>query len=129
MTALKVIGSLAVTAVCLIAFFAMTEEYERPAIVIGLDGELGRGSARTVADFDVLEAISGAAEHLLRFGGHTQAAGLEVPPSEIEAVRERICERCDRATRHQAVRIKHQHGFKRCTPAGDPVHDVADLFV
>src|SRR5262249_32185623 len=55
----------------------LTEEFGRPAVVIGLDGSSGRGSARTVGCFSVLEAIAGAAEHLERFGGHEQAAGLE----------------------------------------------------
>jgi len=71
----------------------ITEEYDRPAIVIGLDGDLGRGSARTVAGFDVLAAMGGAADHLIRFGGHTQAAGLEIRPEEVPRARELICAR------------------------------------
>lgn len=68
----------------------LTEEYARPAVVIGLDGATGRGSARTVAGFHVLDAITGAAEHLDRFGGHEQAAGLEVRSEAIDAVRAAI---------------------------------------
>jgi single-stranded-DNA-specific exonuclease len=71
----------------------LTEEYARPAIVIGLDGESGRGSARTVPGFHVLDAIAGAADHLERFGGHEQAAGLEVRAEAIEAVRAAVQER------------------------------------
>ncbi|MEM7307578.1 MAG: single-stranded-DNA-specific exonuclease RecJ [Planctomycetota bacterium] len=69
----------------------ITEEMGRPAIVIGLDGELGRGSARTVAGFHVLEAMSGGAEHMLRFGGHAQAAGCEVRPERVDDLRRAIC--------------------------------------
>lgn len=65
----------------------LVEEFERPAIVIGLDGAEGRGSARSVPGFHVLEALSAAAPHLERFGGHAQAAGLEVRADAIEAVR------------------------------------------
>ncbi len=71
----------------------LTEEFGRPAVVIGLDGDLGRGSARSVARFNVLEAISGAAPLLKRFGGHEQAAGLELAPAAVPEVRAAICAR------------------------------------
>jgi len=71
----------------------LTEEFGRPAVVIGLDGETGRGSARTVGRFHVLRAIAGAAPHLLRFGGHEQAAGLEIRADRVEAARAAIAER------------------------------------
>ncbi len=71
----------------------LTEEFGRPAIVIGLDGESGRGSARTVGRFNVLDAIAGAAEHLERFGGHEQAAGLEIRSDNVERVRAAITAR------------------------------------
>jgi len=71
----------------------LVEEYGRPAVVIGLDGDTGRGSARTVGRFSVLEALSGAAEHLDRFGGHEQAAGLEIRSENVGAARAAIRDR------------------------------------
>jgi single-stranded-DNA-specific exonuclease len=71
----------------------LTEEFGRPAIVIGLDGESGRGSARTVGRFSVLEAIAGAAPILERFGGHEQAAGLEIRTENVARARAAIVER------------------------------------
>ncbi len=71
----------------------LTEEFGRPAIVIGLDGASGRGSARTVGNFSVLEAIAGAAPFLARFGGHEQAAGLEILSANVAAARVAITER------------------------------------
>jgi single-stranded-DNA-specific exonuclease len=65
----------------------LVEEFQRPALVIGLDGKLGRGSARTVLGLDLLAALRGGAEHMLRFGGHTQAAGCEVLPERVELLR------------------------------------------
>ena len=72
----------------------LTEQFGRPAIVIGLpdsEGEPGRGSARTVDGFHILEAMSGGAEHMLRYGGHAQAAGCEVEAGRIDALREAVC--------------------------------------
>ena len=53
----------------------LVEEFGRPAIVIGLDGLEGRGSARSIDSFSVLEAMHGAAGEFLRYGGHAAAAG------------------------------------------------------
>jgi len=68
----------------------LTEEFGRPAIVIGLDGDRGRGSARTVGDFHILEAMSAAAPHLERYGGHAQAAGLEIRTDKVDQARQAI---------------------------------------
>lgn len=69
----------------------MAQRFDRPAIVIGLDGESGRGSARSVAGFDVLDALHGGARYLAKYGGHAQAAGCEVRASDVDALREAVC--------------------------------------
>lgn len=67
--------------------------YQRPAIVIGLDGESGRGSARSVPGFSVLDAMHGA-KHLFKgYGGHEQAAGCDVPVGNVDAIRDAVCAR------------------------------------
>ena len=66
----------------------VVERIYRPAIVIALDGETGRGSARSIPPFDLHGAISVCAEHLDRFGGHHQAAGLDIRRDRIAAFRE-----------------------------------------
>jgi single-stranded-DNA-specific exonuclease len=71
----------------------VAERFGRPALVIGLDGESGRGSARSVPGFDVHGALAGAAEHLVRFGGHAAAAGCEVRASELPRVRAAVSAR------------------------------------
>ncbi len=71
----------------------LVEEFGRPAIVVGLDGEQGRGSARSVPGFSVLEVLNGAAEHMLQHGGHEQAAGLEMRADAVEAARAAACAR------------------------------------
>jgi single-stranded-DNA-specific exonuclease len=68
----------------------LVDRYKRPALVIGLDGERGRGSARSVAGFSMLEAMHGGAEHMEKYGGHAAAAGCEVRADAIEALREAI---------------------------------------
>lgn len=71
----------------------LVDAFDRPALVIGLDGDEGRGSARSVPGFSVLEAMHGGRSHMLRYGGHSQAAGCEVRADEVDALREAICQR------------------------------------
>ena len=66
----------------------VVERIHRPAVVIALDGEAGRGSARSIPPFDLHGAISACAEHLDRFGGHHQAAGMDIRRDRIPAFRE-----------------------------------------
>ena len=71
----------------------LVERFERPALVLGLDGDEGRGSARSVPGFSVLEAMHGGADFMQRYGGHEQAAGCEVRAKDVEALRSAVCER------------------------------------
>jgi single-stranded-DNA-specific exonuclease len=67
--------------------------YRRPALVIGVEGTRGRGSARSVDGFDVLEALHGASSLFERYGGHAQAAGCEIELAKIDAMRAAVCAR------------------------------------
>lgn len=71
----------------------LVDRYARPAIVIGLDGERGRGSARSVPGVSVLELMHGGADHMPQYGGHAAAAGLDVEADQVDALREAICAR------------------------------------
>ena len=56
----------------------LTELYGKPAVVIGFDGDSGTGSARSVGDFSIYDAVKSCSELLTHFGGHTMAAGLGI---------------------------------------------------
>lgn len=70
----------------------LKEATHRPAVVIGLEGGIGKGSGRSVSGFDLGAAIHLlAAEGLLiRGGGHKMAAGLTVAADRIEAAMARL---------------------------------------
>ncbi|HMT04905.1 MAG TPA: single-stranded-DNA-specific exonuclease RecJ [Solirubrobacterales bacterium] len=59
----------------------------RPAVVISLDGETGRGSARSVSGLDLHAAIGDASDLLESFGGHAAAAGLSIKTDLVEEFR------------------------------------------
>ncbi len=72
----------------------LKETTNRPAIVIGLDGDEGKGSGRSVSGVDLGASIQRlAAEGLLiKGGGHKMAAGLTVARDKLEAAMERLSE-------------------------------------
>jgi len=61
----------------------LVERYHRPAVVIALDGDSGRGSGRSIDGYDLHDGLGAAAGHLTRFGGHAMAAGLEIEAGRI----------------------------------------------
>ena len=69
----------------------LADRFGRPALVIGLDGELGRASARSVPGVSILELMHHGARHMLRYGGHAMAAGCEVRADAVDDLREAIC--------------------------------------
>lgn len=70
----------------------LKEATNRPAVVIGLDGEIGKGSGRSVSGIDLGAAIQRlAAEGLLiKGGGHKMAAGLTVARDQLELAMARL---------------------------------------
>lgn len=63
----------------------LTEKYHRPTIVLTENKGKLVGSARSVGEFDVHQAISQAGQLLLNFGGHKYAAGLSLKEENLEA--------------------------------------------
>jgi single-stranded-DNA-specific exonuclease len=63
----------------------LTEKYYRPTIILTQSDGVITGSARSVKDFDVYEAIDACSDLLVQFGGHKYAAGLTLLPENLEA--------------------------------------------
>ena len=61
--------------------------FQRPAAAVALPraGQAeARGSARSIADLDLMELLRPCAGHMVRYGGHAAAAGFSVVPAELE---------------------------------------------
>jgi len=70
----------------------LVERYDRPAVVIAFDGDIGRGSGRSVDGFHLFNALQECAPLLERFGGHRMAAGLTVRREHVEELAIRLRE-------------------------------------
>jgi single-stranded-DNA-specific exonuclease len=70
----------------------LVEEFGRPALVLAptqVDGE-SRGSARSTSHLDIHRTLSEVQDLLLRFGGHSAAAGLSVKSEHVGELRRRL---------------------------------------
>jgi single-stranded-DNA-specific exonuclease len=72
----------------------LKERFGLPAVVIGFDGDEGRGSARSVAGIDLGAAVSRLAREglITRGGGHRMAAGLSLAPAQLAPAMARLAD-------------------------------------
>jgi single-stranded-DNA-specific exonuclease len=70
----------------------IVDTFYRPTIVLSVDGDIAHGSCRSIPGFDMLAALESCAHMMLRFGGHKQAAGLQIEASRIKEFRQAINE-------------------------------------
>jgi single-stranded-DNA-specific exonuclease len=68
----------------------LTETYYRPTIVLTESDGKVTGSARSVKNFDLYEAIYECRDLLIQFGGHRYAAGLTLAPENVEPLMQRF---------------------------------------
>ncbi len=68
----------------------LTETFYRPTIVLTSSNGLITGSARSVKDFDIYEAVDACSGLLEHFGGHKYAAGLSLKPENLVAFQEKF---------------------------------------
>lgn len=106
----------------------LADQYQRPVIVVGFEGEVGRGSVRGPAGFKLHDALAQIQDVLLRFGGHQAAAGVVVELSRLSELRARFEEVCS-----QQCALEHTGPITTSAPLvelapGDDLRDVlADL--
>ena len=60
------------------------QRYFRPTVVIAIDGEIGKGSARSIPGLDLFNALQNCQDCLESFGGHSMAAGLSIKTKKLE---------------------------------------------
>lgn len=74
----------------------LIESYYKPTIVLTKSNGLITGSARSVKDFDIYDAVDACSDLLEHFGGHKYAAGLSLKPENLDTFKSRfekfVCE-------------------------------------
>lgn len=77
----------------------LVKRYLKPAVVFSYKGDLARGSARSIGDFSIYDAVSYARDTVLGFGGHKMALGVTVKCENIEDFRKRLNDYCFKVAR------------------------------
>lgn len=83
-----------------IASSRLLHKYGMPNIVITIEGDTARGSARSFDGLPLYELLDNCKEHLIRFGGHAKAAGLTLEAGKIgvfTAAVHNFCEQKEKA--------------------------------
>ena len=67
----------------------LKEKFNKPVIIISLDGDIGKASARSIVGFDIGSVIMAAAQQniLLKGGGHKMAGGFSINVKNIEKLK------------------------------------------
>jgi single-stranded-DNA-specific exonuclease len=66
----------------------LTKQYNRPTVIITKDGEVAKGSIRTISEFPILSTLKENSNLLLSYGGHDYAAGFTIEPEHIPTFKE-----------------------------------------
>jgi single-stranded-DNA-specific exonuclease len=68
----------------------IVDKHYRPTVMVALEGDVGKGSARSVRGFNLFDAMSHCQDDLVQFGGHEMAAGMKLERNRLDAFTERF---------------------------------------
>ena len=86
----------------------ISEEAYKPVIILSLKEDIAKGSARSIPGLDIAEALSACQDMLVRYGGHSQAAGLELRVEKLAQLRQCIN---DYALKFDEAIFKRKHSY------------------
>ncbi len=79
----------------------ITEKYYRPTILLTVDGDIAKGSSRSIEGFDIYEGLTAVSDNLEKFGGHSLAAGLTLKTDKIVSFRQAINQYAAQVTKRE----------------------------
>jgi len=68
----------------------VTRKYNRPCVVLGNDGELAKGSGRSITGVSLVDVLADCAEELESWGGHPMAVGVALDKQRLAAFRQKF---------------------------------------
>ncbi len=74
----------------------IAEKFSAPCILFSFDGDVAKGSGRSIKGFSLMEALASCGDLLIEYGGHELAAGLSIEREKLPEFRKRINEYASR---------------------------------
>ncbi|RAP27167.1 single-stranded-DNA-specific exonuclease RecJ [Candidatus Marinamargulisbacteria bacterium SCGC AG-333-B06] len=73
-----------------IAASKLVAEYSKPVVIVGIDHDIARGSARSMGDINIYKLLKECSHLFTSFGGHKQAAGFSLKPENFGKFKETL---------------------------------------
>lgn len=70
----------------------LADEYSRPSMLFVRNGDMLKGSARSVENVNIFEALKACSEYIEEFGGHAQAAGINIKAENFDKLEKALNE-------------------------------------
>ncbi|MBR0450462.1 MAG: single-stranded-DNA-specific exonuclease RecJ [Oscillospiraceae bacterium] len=80
----------------------LVDLFDKPSIIVSIDGDTARGSGRSIAGFSLFDMISSCSDLMEKYGGHDMAAGFTLNASKLPELKQRLFDYCE----------EHAHEFK-----------------
>lgn len=74
----------------------IAEEYNRPTLLFVYNGGMLKGSARSIENINIFLALKACSEYIEEFGGHAQAAGINIKVENFELLEKALNEEIER---------------------------------
>lgn len=74
----------------------VVDAFNRPAVLVGINDGVGRGSARSMDGLNIYEMLDSCRDLFLDFGGHAGAAGFEIDPDNLPELKRRLMEEAEK---------------------------------
>lgn len=101
---------------------AICDEFFKPAIILSVNEGVAKGSARSIPGLDIAEALGACQDLLVRYGGHSQAAGLELKAEKLVQLRQCIN---DYALKFDEAIFQRKHSYDMEISLDEITEDVA----
>jgi len=77
-----------------IASSRLVDKYDKPSVIISVDGDIAKGSGRSIEGFSLYKMLSSCSDLMEKFGGHDMAAGFTIKTENIPELKNRIRQYC-----------------------------------
>ncbi|MCB1072110.1 MAG: single-stranded-DNA-specific exonuclease RecJ [Chlamydiia bacterium] len=86
----------------------LSKQYNRPTLIIAVEGGIGKGSIRTIPEFPILSGLHQQSDLLINFGGHDYAAGLMIKEENILQFKKRFIQQANKVLKNEDIIPKLQ---------------------